>query len=261
MATPPASPRLRLYDELAAWWPLLSPPDEYEEEATFYASTLIRACARPPRTVLELGSGGGCNASHMKAQFEMVLVEPSAGMREVSLALNPECEHVDGDMRTVRLDRQFDAVFVHDAVCYMLTEADLGRAIETARVHCRPGGVVLLAPDHVRETFEPATSSGGRDGEGRALRYLEWTWDPDPSDTTYLVDYALLLRTENGAARVEHDRHVEGLFPRELWLRLLTDAGFGPESIPCPHTGIDYVPEVFVARRRSPSSPARPAAT
>jgi hypothetical protein len=31
---------------------------------------------------------------------------------------------VEGDMRTTRLGRQFDAVFVHDAVCYMTTEAD-----------------------------------------------------------------------------------------------------------------------------------------
>ena len=108
-----------------------------------------RACDRPPRTVLELGSGGGNNASHLKARFDMVLVEPSAGMRAVSRALNPECEHIDGDMRTVRLGRQFDAVFVHDAVCYMTTESDLRLAIETAFVHCRPGGVALFAPDFV----------------------------------------------------------------------------------------------------------------
>lgn len=250
MATSSASPRPRLYDELASWWPLLSPPDEYEEEAAFYAATLMGTSAQPPRTVLELGSGGGSNASHMKAQFEMVLVEPSAGMREVSRALNGECEHVAGDMRTVRLERQFDAVFVHDAVCYMTSEADLRQAIETVRVHCRPGGVVLLAPDYVRENFRPSTSCGGIDDVDRALRYLEWTWDPDPSDTSYLVDYAYLLREADGRVRVEHDRHVEGLFAREVWLRLLSDAGFEPQSLPCRHTGIDYVPEVFVARRR-----------
>ncbi len=28
--------------------------------------------------------------------------------------------------------RQFDAVFVHDAICYMATESDLRKAIETA---------------------------------------------------------------------------------------------------------------------------------
>src|SRR4026209_2440561 len=99
----------KMYEELAPWWPLLSAPAEYAEEAGFYAQALAAACQRPPRTVLERGSGGGNNASHLKARFEMVLVEPAAGMLALSRALNPECEHVQGDMRTVRLDRQVDA--------------------------------------------------------------------------------------------------------------------------------------------------------
>jgi ubiquinone/menaquinone biosynthesis C-methylase UbiE len=128
-------PMQKLYEQLASWWPLLSSPDEYAEEAAFYARTLSAACELPPRTVLELGSGGGNNASHMKAQFSMVLVDRSPGMLAVSRALNPECEHVEGDMREVRLGRLFDAVFVHDAITYMTTSEDLQRALETAFVH------------------------------------------------------------------------------------------------------------------------------
>ena len=145
----------KMYDELAAWWPLLSPPEGYEEEAAFYQRTIEQASDSdsPIHTLLELGSGGGNNAAHLKRRFEMVLVEPSAGMRAVSQALNPECEHVEGDMRTVRLGREFDAVFVHDAVCYMTSESDLAKAIATAFLHCRPGGTVLFAPDFVRENF------------------------------------------------------------------------------------------------------------
>jgi SAM-dependent methyltransferase len=199
-------------------------------------------------TVLELGSGGGNNASHLKARFAMVLVEPSAGMLAVSRALNPDCEHIQGDMRTVRLGRQFDAVFVHDAVAYMTTEADLRMAIETAFVHCRPGGAALFAPDAIRETFQPATDHGGRDDGTRGLRYLSWTWDPDPVDTTYLTDYAYLLRLPDGTMRVEHDRHVEGLFSRADWLRLLSDAGFEPRAMRFDHSELEpgsY--EVFIA--------------
>lgn len=240
----------RMYDELASWWPLLSPPSEYEEEAASYARALEAASARPIGTVLELGSGGGSNAVHLARRFEMVLVEPSAGMRAVSRALNPGCSHVAGDMRTIRLGRQFDAVFVHDAVCYMTSEADLRMAIETAFLHCRPGGAAIFAPDFVRENFRPATEHGGSDAHGRGLRYLEWTWDPDPSDTTYLVDYALMLRGGDGVVRVEHDRHVEGLFARETWLRLLSDAGFEARCLPFEHSALEPGShEIFVARR------------
>ena len=242
----------RMYAELAPWWPLLSAPEDYAEEAAFFERTLVEAGDALPRTLLELGSGGGNNASHLKRRSALTLVEPAPGMLAVSRRLNPECEHVQGDMRTVRLGRSFDAVFVHDAICYMTTEDELRQAMATAFAHCRPGGAVLLAPDHVKETFRPTTDCGGHDDpDGRGLRYLEWSWDPDPSDDTYLVDYAFLLREPDGAVRAVHDRHVEGLFSRAVWLRLLAEAGFADaRAVPFDHSELEpgsY--EIFLARR------------
>jgi SAM-dependent methyltransferase len=243
----------KLYDELARWWPLLSAPSEYVEEAEFYARALTEASERRPQTLLELGSGGGNNASHMKRLFETVtLVDLSPGMLEHSRGLNPECEHVEGDMRTVRLGRQFDCVFVHDAVMYMTTEGDLRQAIQTAFEHCRPAGVALFAPDAVRETFQPGTSHGGNDGDREGLRYLEWRYDPDPADNTYVVDYAYLLRERDGSVRAEHDRHVEGLFARDDWLRLLTEVGFQPSVVIFDHSELEPgTYEQFLAKRNA----------
>jgi SAM-dependent methyltransferase len=241
----------KLYEELAPWWPLMSAPADYAEEAAFYRRTLERTADPPLVSLLELGSGGGNNASHLKTRFDMVLVEPAAGMLGLSRALNPECEHHLGDMRTIRLDREFDGVFVHDAVAYMTTEPDLRLAIETAFVHCRPGGVALFAPDFLRETFRPVTEHDGHDGDGRAMRYIAWTWDPDPDDTSFVVDYAYLLRDADGTVRVEHDRHVEGLFARADWIRLLEAAGFEDVRV-VPGDLSDLVPgqyELFVARK------------
>ena len=230
----------KLYSELAEWWPLLSAPEDYEEEAAFYARTLTGACGVPPRTLLELGSGGGNNASHMKSHFERVtLVDPSDGMLAHSRRINSECEHVVGDMRTVRLGQVFDCVFVHDAVMYMTTEADLRRAMATVFVHCAPGGAALFAPDALKETYAVSTEHGGHDGATRSLRYLEWSWDPDPSDDTAVADYVYALREADGTVRVVHDRHVEGLFARATWLRLLTEAGFTPSVVPFDHSELE----------------------
>ena len=147
-------------------------------------------------------------------------------MLELSRSLNPDCRHVEGDMRWVRLGETFDAVFVHDAVAYITTEADLAATVATARGHCRPGGVALFVPTTSPSGSGPGPSSGGHDGPDRALRYVEWVWDPDPDDTTYVVDFAYLLRDETGAVRCEQDRHVCGLFPRATWLKLIEAAGF-----------------------------------
>jgi SAM-dependent methyltransferase len=236
---------MKLYDELAEWWHLISPPAEYAEEAAFFAQVITDACKTPPRTVLELGSGGGNNALYLKSKFEMTLVDLSPQMLAVSRALNPECEHRVGDMRTVSLGRTFDAVFVHDATMYMTSEADLGAAIRNACRHCRAGGVVLFVPDCVRESFAAETTHGGHDGDdGRSLRYLMWTVDPDPTDTTYRTDFAIILRDRSGDTRVVHDSHLEGIFPRAEWTRLLLEAGFEPRTLTD-----EWGRELFVAKR------------
>src|SRR6185295_1071900 len=96
----------KLYDELAVWWPLVSDPAEYAEEAAFFMPLLRDITAHPPMTLLELGSGGGNNALHMKAAFAAVtIVDLSPQMLAVSRQLNPDCAHQAGDMRTVRLGR------------------------------------------------------------------------------------------------------------------------------------------------------------
>lgn len=229
----------KLYGELAQWFHLLTAPEEYAEEAEFYRRTLLENSPGELHTLLELGSGGGNNASHLKRHFTMTLVDLSPGMLAISQTINPECEHLIGDMRDVRLGRVFDAVFVHDAIVYMTTEADLRRAMATAYAHSKPGGVALFVPDAVRENFRPSTDCGGHDGEGRGLRYLEWTWDPDPNDDQYTVDYAYMLREGDGEPRVVYDRHVEGLFSRAVWLRLLNEVGFRTEKIVVEHSEVE----------------------
>ncbi len=173
-------------------------------------------------------------------------------MLGLSRQVNPELEHIEGDMRTLRLGREFDAVFVHDAVCYLTTEADLAAAMLTALVHCAPGGVALFAPDHVRDTFMQATDAGGNDGvDGRALRYLEWTYDPDPFDSMYSVDYAYVLHEAGAAPRSVSETHVCGLFSRADWLRLLDQAGFGATAVlPFAHSEVPAgTLQVFIGRK------------
>ena len=239
----------RLYADLASWWPLISAPQEYTEEAAA-AATIMNSAEIDVHEVLELGSGCGHNAVHLKRHFSLTLVDLSEDMLAVSRRLNPESAHHQGDMRTIRLGRTFDAVFVHDAVDYMTTEADLRQVIETAFVHCRPGGVALFVPDHTAETFQPVTDHGGSDGrDGRGARYLEWTWDPDPGDTWIRSEYAFLLRDADGSVRVVHETHRTGLFRRKVWLGLLAGAGFHAEAI-TEQTSEDRTPRILFTGHR-----------
>jgi len=218
----------RLYTEFAEWFHLLTAPEDYATEADFYIKHFAAAIGQEPHTLLELGSGGGNNASHYKRHVKATLTDLSPAMLALSARLNPECEHIQGDMRTIRLGRTFDVVLVHDAVCYLTTLDDLHKAFATAFIHCRPGGAAIFAPDHIRETFTATTDHGGHDGADRGIRYLEWATDPDPSDSAYTSEFAYLLHELGKPSRVELDTHICGLFSATDWLRGLQAAGFRP---------------------------------
>lgn len=243
----PMPPAIYSDPDLVSWYHLIDPPAEHAEEVACFVDAFARAIDGPRATLLELGSGGGHNASHLKAHYACTLTDVAEPMLDLSRARNPECEHLAGDMRTLRLGRTFDAVLVHDAVTYMLSEAELRAAVETAFVHTRPGGAALFTPDDVADTFEDRAELIEAEDGPRSLKYIEWQWDPTPGDDRSRVEFALLLR-DHGEVRVVHDRHEHALFPRATWLRLLTEAGYEVEPVGRP-IGDGETDEVFLCRR------------
>jgi SAM-dependent methyltransferase len=219
----------RLYGELAEWWPLISPPEEYAADA----AVLTRVFTGGPaavRTVLDLGSGGGHVAMHLSGRFELTLVDRSEQMLAASRELNPGCEHIRADMLTLRLGRPFDAVLVHDAVDYVTTEPELLQVAQTAFEHCRPGGIAVFAPDHTADTFRPGTGGGGgSDDVGRQASFRERTTDPDPADEWIESEYEFTLRAADRTVRVVRETHRLGAFRQSTWMRVLRAAGFEPQ--------------------------------
>lgn len=234
-----------LYSEFAPWFHLLTAPEDYKGEAAFYTKMLRETSRIPVKNVLEMGSGGGNNASHMKADFKLTLTDLSPDILRESKKINPECEHIRGDMRDLKLGRQFDAVFIHDAIDYILNEDDLFKTLQTAFVHCKPGGAALFCPDYTRETFTESTETGGHDAGERGLRYLDWAWDPDKKGESWVSHFVLIMRD---GEKVEYrtDEHRCGLFPQQTWLDLMDKSGFKDvKTIPHPEAD-NWTTPVFV---------------
>ena len=226
----------RLYRDLADWWPLLQDSADYQEEAAIYYAALVSHARNTLSTILELGSGGGNNAYHLKKYFHMTLVDLSERMLAVSERQNPECNHVQGDMRSVRLGKIFDAVFIHDAIVYMSTRKQLREAMETASIHCRSGGLALFVPDWTADNFTPCTSHGGHDRGDRGLRYLSWIIDEDPEDEQYIEYMVYVLKEKHRIRQTAIDEHVCGLFPEAVWLQTIRESGFRPIKLPFDHS-------------------------
>lgn len=241
------APQPEMYETLTEWYRLLDPVEHHADEAQVFHAAFQRATHGTARTLLELGAGAGHNAWHLKAHYQCTLADVSEAMLVLSRELNPECEHIMGDMRTLRLGRVFDALLVHDAVAYMTTEADLQAAIETTFAHTRPGGSAIIAPDGVKETYADGTELIENQDGNRHLRCVEWDWDPNPEDTWHYTDYIFMMR-QGEDLQVVTDRHTIGIFPTPTWLRLLAQAGFEVEMMQRP-IGDGETDEVFLCRR------------
>ncbi|NOY26854.1 MAG: class I SAM-dependent methyltransferase [Oligoflexia bacterium] len=231
--------RERLYTDLADWWPLLSPPEDYADEAQRYLELFTSALGQVPHSLLELGSGGGHLAVHLPSEMDLVLLDLAPAMLAASQRLNPTRRHVLADMRSCSLGRSFDAVLLHDAVMYLTQPQDLVATCRVAAAHLRTGGALLVLPDLVAETFAEGLAVGGGgpdwsgpDDAGRSARMMEWTWDPDPADSTYRVDMSFLLRQPDGTVQAIHDVHTMALHSLQTYWDCIRAAGLRPVEAP-----------------------------
>ncbi len=239
-----AKDQRRLYDDLAWTWPIISPPEDYVTESEQFARMISQHAVIGERSLLHLGCGGGHNDHTLKIHFNVTGVDVSTPMLDLARRLNPEVMYQEGDMRSVRLERQFDAVAILDSVNYMLTRDDLRHAFETAHTHLRPGGVLLTYVEQTVQGFQQNRSKIMTRKKGDVeIAFIENYYDPDPSDSTYESTFTYLIR-ERGELKIETDRHLCGIFTLKLWYENLRSVGFdvkqmsfddeteGGESIP-----------------------------
>ncbi len=218
------------YDTYIDWYPLLDPRDDHAEECAEFQARFEEVMGDGEAQLLELGGGAGNNATFLKDRFRCVVTDLSPAMLTLAEAANPECEHLLGDMRTLRLKRTFDAVLLHDAVCHLTSREDLLAALRTVAAHLRSGGVALVVPDTVAESFEESTEGSILEDDEHGLQVMVRSWDPDPDDECTRTDYACLLRDSDGV-RAVHMVHEEGLFSVDTWRELIEAAGLSAELV------------------------------
>ncbi len=216
-----------LYTELAWLWPM------WGDAATEYAhycqhvTGLIRQYAqRPVATLLDIGCGGGKNAMNLNREFNVTGLDLSPAMLVQAKELNPDCTFVQGDMRICRLGRTFDAVLMDDAISHMNCRADFVAAFRTAYDHMNPGGVLVVTPDVMIETFQQnKTTTTPATRDGLDVVFIENVYDPDPTDEQYETTILYLIR-DHGNLRIESEHWTMGIFSLDTWRQVLRETGF-----------------------------------
>lgn len=211
------------YNDLAWTEEWIADPADYEDLAGIYVSLIKKHAETEPRSLLHLGSGAGGLDRVFKRHFTVTGVDVSPGMLAIARAAHPDIEYIEGDMRTLRLGRHYDAVAIPDSIDYMTSPDDLHRAINTAALHVKPGGIVLVT-GKTAETFQNNNFAYTGEKDGIHITVLENNYINTLKPTTYEATLVYLIRRE-GELTIHTDRHVLGLFPQVIWEQVFRDNG------------------------------------
>ena len=211
------------YNELAWTEDLLADPAEYEDEVRVYVDLIKRTATDPPHTLLHLGCGAGGHDRIFKRHFAVTGVDLSLGMLNKARAAHPDIEYIEGDMRTLRLNRQFDAVAIPDSIDYMASLDDLRQAIQTSVEHLKTGGVLLVVAK-TKETLQNNNFAYTGEKEGVHVTLLENNHINLFRPNSYEATLVSLIR-QQGELTIHTDHHILGLFPKATWDQVLKDAG------------------------------------
>nr|WP_242987723.1 class I SAM-dependent methyltransferase [Anaerobacterium chartisolvens] len=179
-----------------------------------------------------MGSGAGYNAYYLKKYFQIDLVDISQQMLNISKKLNPDLNHYCGDMRSIKISKKYDAIFIHDAIVHITNLNDLKKVLRTISSHLKPNGCILIVPDYFKETFRSSSIQGGYDDFMQGLRYLQWTIDSNPRDSVVECYTTYMLRDALGNIKVENDFYQIAVFSIDKWKELLSKEGFKSDIRP-----------------------------
>ncbi len=227
------------YNELAWTEDWLADPAEYEDEVKAYVDLIQRTASESPRTLLHLGSGAGGHDTIFKRHFAVTGVDLSPGMLNKARKLHPDIEYIEGDMRTLRLDRQFDAVAIPDSIDYMASAEDLEQAIQTAVMHLKPGGVLLVTAK-TKEVFQNNNFVYSGEKDNIHITLFENNYSNPFHPNTYEATLVYLIR-QQGELTIHTEQQLLGLFPQATW-----DDAFKHAGITMQKTSLDGIYDPYL---------------
>lgn len=135
------------FEAYARYYDLLYKDKNYGAEAAFIHS-LIRKYSPGVKTLLDLGCGTGRHDFFLSTMGCLITgVDRSAEMigRAKNATGASEIDFIQADIRTIRLNRTFDAVIsLFHVMSYQTTQEDIRSACGAARAHITAGGLFIF---------------------------------------------------------------------------------------------------------------------
>ncbi len=250
---------MSVFNEYARYYDLLYRDKDYSGEAD-YIQRLIRSYHAETATVLNLGCGSGRHDLYLADKGYAItgvdLSEEMLAIARNSTTGNNSPDYLHGDVRSVRLDKSFDAVIsLFHVISYQQTNEDLKAAFITACCHLKPGGVFIFdcwyGPAVL--TNRPAIRIKEMEDDSITVTRIAQP-DMHPNGNAVDVNYLVFIRDKQSGNvhEIRETHRMRYLFLPEIQ-QLLTDSGFelltSEEWLTGNHLDFNSWSAVFICRK------------
>ncbi|HEX5839590.1 MAG TPA: class I SAM-dependent methyltransferase [Anaerolineales bacterium] len=208
----------KYYDEIYS-----SMGKDYAAEADRIHELIQKYKQSNGNTLLDVACGTGTHMGLLCDRYDVTGVDINIDMLRVARKKLPGLRFLQGDMRTLHLNHQFDAVTcLFSAIGYMRTKADLQKAVKSMSRHILLGGVVLVEP-----WFTPEQWNVGRVStiyvDKPHIKIVRMSHSAKKGKIS-LLEFEYLIGTARG---IEHmaEHHEFGLFTHDEYIHAFTRAG------------------------------------
>ncbi|HMK54185.1 MAG TPA: class I SAM-dependent methyltransferase [Methanobacteriaceae archaeon] len=134
-----------LYRKFAGYYDIIYDWMDYSGESEFIKEIVPQHKLSEGIDLLDVACGTGGHIQYLKDSFQVVGVDINSEMLEIARKKVPDVEFIQGDMRTLDFEEEFDVVVcLFSAINYNITLSELKKTFESFRKVLKPGGVLFF---------------------------------------------------------------------------------------------------------------------
>jgi ubiquinone/menaquinone biosynthesis C-methylase UbiE len=213
-----------LHNNLANYYDRIYSFKDYLDEAVRLQNLIIKYSESVGNSLLDVACGTGLHIKYLKDDFSCTGVDVSRAMLKIARKNVKGVTFKEGDMRTLRLGKQFDVIIcLLSSIGYVRTAARLEKTIQNFSKHLKKGGLALIEPSHAKSAYvsgEPRITT--YDGREVKIARVNWT---NFRQATAVLNMHILIAERGKEPKYFVDKHELGLFGINSTLRIMKAGG------------------------------------